>query len=98
MKSTRKSAFFMGWNCVTIHSKFIRILAQKKVNLYKFKLLTMKTLLDIRKGLLAFMASLLFLSCASQYSNHGTSSDRTGTNGATNGTGKPPRTTAHNQR
>lgn len=58
----------------------------------------MKTLLNIRKGFLVVMASLMLLSCASQYSNHGTSSDRTGTNGATNGTGKPPRTTAHNMR
>ena len=57
----------------------------------------MKTLLNPRTGLLAFTAFLLF-SCASQYSNHGTSSDRTGTNGATNGTGKPPRTSAHNWR
>lgn len=56
----------------------------------------MKTLLNIRTGLLVFMASLMLLSCASQYSNRGTASDRTGTNGATNGNGKTPRTSAHN--
>ena len=39
------------------------------------------------------MALVLF-SCASQYANHGTASDRTGTNGATNGTGKAPTGTA----
>jgi hypothetical protein len=58
----------------------------------------MKTLLNLRKSLLVFMASLMLLSCASQYSNRGTASDRTGTNGATNGNGKTPRTTAHNLR
>ncbi len=57
----------------------------------------MKTLLNIRTGLMALVAMLLF-SCASQYSNHGTASDRTGTNGATNGNGKTPRTSAHNMR
>lgn len=56
----------------------------------------MKTLLNLRTGLMAFMALVLFSCAANQYSNHGTSSDRTGTNGATNGTGKPPRTSAHN--
>ena len=55
----------------------------------------MKTLLNIRTGLLTFMALALF-SCASQYANHRTASDRTGTNGATNGTGKAPRGTSHN--
>lgn len=58
----------------------------------------MKTIYNLRTTFMAFMASLLLLSCASQYSNRGTSSDRTGTNGATNGTGKPPRTSAHNMR
>ena len=58
----------------------------------------MKTLFNLRTSILAFMAVLL-LSCASNpYSNHGTASDRTGTNGATNGNGKTPRTTAHNVR
>lgn len=57
----------------------------------------MKTLLNIRTGLLVLIAILLF-SCASQYSNHGTASDRTGTNGATNGNGKAPRTSAHSYR
>ncbi len=55
----------------------------------------MKTLFNIRTGILALMALLLF-SCASQYSNRGTASDTTGTNGATNGNGKTPRTSAHN--
>ncbi len=55
----------------------------------------MKTLLNLRTGVLAFAAFLLF-SCASQYANHGTASDRTGTNGATNGTGKAPKGTSHN--
>lgn len=58
----------------------------------------MKTLLNLRKTILAFMAALLLFSCASQYSNRGTASDRTGTNGATNGNGKAPRTSAHNMR
>jgi len=34
---------------------------------------------------------MLLISCAAKPSNHGTASDRTGTNGATNGTGKVPR-------
>lgn len=56
----------------------------------------MKTLLNIRTGLMAFMAMVL-LSCASgQYANSGTASDRTGTNGATNGNGKAPKGTSHN--
>ncbi|MCF6130225.1 hypothetical protein L1S35_11105 [Flavobacterium sp. AS60] len=50
----------------------------------------MKTLINLRNGLLVIMALVLF-SCACQYPNHGTASDRTGTNGATNGTGKVPR-------
>ncbi|MGC4042155.1 MAG: hypothetical protein QM710_15540 [Flavobacterium sp.] len=58
----------------------------------------MKTLRNIRTGFLAFLASLMLLSCASQYSNRGTASDRTGTNGATNGNGKTPRTSAHSMR
>ena len=56
----------------------------------------MKTLLNIRTGLMAFMA-LVLLSCASgRYPNTGTASDRTGTNGATNGTGKAPKGNSHN--
>ena len=58
----------------------------------------MKTIFNIRTGLMAFVALLLFSCATNQYSNKGTSSDRTGTNGATNGTGKPPRTSAHNMR
>ena len=56
----------------------------------------MKTLLNIRTSLMAFIAIVL-LSCASgQYANSGTASDRTGTNGATNGNGKAPRGNEHN--
>lgn len=50
----------------------------------------MKAIFNIRTGILVLMALVLF-SCACQYANHGTASDRTGTNGATNGTGKVPR-------
>ncbi|WP_293894129.1 hypothetical protein [Flavobacterium sp.] len=58
----------------------------------------MKTLFNIRTGLMAFIA-LVLLSCAtSQYANHKTAADRTGTNGATNGTGKAPRGNTHNFR
>lgn len=57
--------------------------------------MAMKNLFNFRTGLMALLISVLF-SCASQYSNRGTASDRTGTNGATNGNGKTPRTTAHN--
>jgi hypothetical protein len=55
----------------------------------------MKTLFNFRTGLLAFMAMLLLSCASSQYANHGTASDRTGTNGATNGNGKVPRGTSH---
>ena len=58
----------------------------------------MKTLFNIRTALLTFMALVLFSCAAGQYANHGTASDRTGTNGATNGTGKAPRGTSHNFR
>lgn len=55
----------------------------------------MKTLFNIRTGLMASMA-LVILSCASgQYANYGTAHDRTGTNGATNGNGKAPKGTSH---
>ncbi len=58
----------------------------------------MKTLFNIRKGLLVFM-SLTLLACSSgHYANYGTASDRTGTNGATNGTGKAPRGNSHSYR
>lgn len=57
-----------------------------KVYLCKFKLLIMKTIFNSRAFLMLFMALLLF-SCASN-SYRGSASDRTGTNGATNGTGK----------
>lgn len=54
----------------------------------------MKTLRNFRITLLAFTA-IFFMSCAGQYANSGTASDRTGTNGATNGTGKAPKGTSH---
>jgi len=55
----------------------------------------MKALHNIKIGLMVVMA-LTLLSCASgYYPNHGTASDRTGTNGATNGNGKTPRGTSH---
>ncbi len=57
----------------------------------------MKTIFTLRNALLLFVA-LILLSCASQYSNRGTAHDRTGTNGATNGNGKTPRTSAHSMR
>lgn len=58
----------------------------------------MKTLLNIRTGLLAFMAVVVLACSSGQYANTGTASDRTGTNGATNGNGKTPRTSAHSYR
>jgi hypothetical protein len=51
----------------------------------------MKTIFNLRTVLMAFIALLLFSCGSSYYSNHGTASDRIGTNGATNGTGKVPR-------
>jgi hypothetical protein len=56
----------------------------------------MKTIFNLRNLLFVFIAVLLYSCASNPYSNRGTSSDRTGKNGATNGTGKPPRTTAHN--
>lgn len=50
----------------------------------------MKTIFNLRNFLMLFMALVLFSCASSQYVNHGTASDRTGTNGATNGTGKVP--------
>lgn len=47
----------------------------------------MKTIVRWR-SLLALMVSCLFLACSSQSKIAGTASDRSGTNGATNGTGK----------
>lgn len=56
----------------------------------------MKTLCNLRIALIAFL-TLVVLSCSSgHYANSGTASDRTGTNGATNGTGKAPRGNEHN--
>jgi hypothetical protein len=55
----------------------------------------MKTLFNIRTGLLVFLAIVLFSCASGQYSNYGTAHDRTGTNGATNGNGKTPRGTSH---
>ena len=56
----------------------------------------MKTISHFKRLLMAFMALLLFACSTSRPSNYGTASDRTGTNGATNGTGKAPSGTAHN--
>ncbi|WP_284653410.1 hypothetical protein [Flavobacterium terrisoli] len=55
----------------------------------------MKNLFNLRSALLAFTVLLLFSCGSSYYANHGTASDRTGTNGATNGNGKAPRGTSH---
>jgi hypothetical protein len=50
------------------------------------------------KSLAILFAAFLVMSCSSaRYANTGTASDRTGTNGATNGTGKAPAGTAHQQ-
>lgn len=55
----------------------------------------MKTIYHFRIALLTLFAFTV-LSCASgRYPNTGTASDRTGTNGATNGTGKAPRGNTH---
>lgn len=51
----------------------------------------MKSLFNLRTILLVFVTLLLFSCGSSYYANHGTASDRTGTNGATNGNGKVPR-------
>ena len=55
----------------------------------------MKTLFNIRTGLLLFIALVLVACSSGQYANSGTASDRTGTNGATNGTGKAPKGNTH---
>lgn len=47
----------------------------------------MKTAIKLRICLIALAGCFLF-SCSSQSKISGTASDRTGTNGATNGTGK----------
>lgn len=48
------------------------------------------------KMMLQALAVLLLISCSTgRYPNTGTSSDRTGTNGATNGNGKVPKDKAH---
>ncbi|HLA54897.1 MAG TPA: hypothetical protein VK623_02255 [Flavobacterium sp.] len=52
----------------------------------------MKTIYNLRFLLMAF-AALLMMSCATGFK--GSSSDRTGTNGSTNGNGKTQTTTAH---
>ena len=58
----------------------------------------MKNLLNIRTGLMAFIALVLFACASGRTANTGTASDRTGVNGATNGTGKAPRGNSHNLR
>ena len=47
--------------------------------------------------LMIALIGIILVSCK-PYSNYGTSSDRTGTNGATNGNGKVPRDNTHNYR
>ncbi len=55
----------------------------------------MKTLMKLRIAAFALI-TLLFISCGSnRYANTGTASDRTGTNGATNGNGKTPTDSTH---
>jgi len=50
----------------------------------------MKTSINF-KMLVLTLITMLFISCSSgRHSNTGKASDRTGTNGATNGTGKVP--------
>jgi hypothetical protein len=51
----------------------------------------MKNIFNLRTGLMLFIAFITFSCGPTYHSNHGTASDRTGTNGATNGTGKVPR-------
>ncbi|WP_290839009.1 hypothetical protein [Flavobacterium sp.] len=55
----------------------------------------MKTIHALKALVLVFATSAI-ISCGSQYK--GSAADRTGTNGATNGTGKAPSGTAHNFR
>jgi hypothetical protein len=56
----------------------------------------MKNPIRLRSFLVAF-AVLMMLSCSgARYANSGTASDRTGTNGATNGNGKTPTDNTHN--
>ena len=50
----------------------------------------MKTLFNLRNMALVIMAVVVMSCASSQNTNHGTAADRTGTNGATNGTGKVP--------
>ncbi|HMI06985.1 MAG TPA: hypothetical protein VK528_05540 [Flavobacterium sp.] len=56
----------------------------------------MKTTMQLRICLMA-LATCLFLSCSSNKMS-GSAADKTGANGATNGTGKIPSGTAHEQR
>ena len=54
----------------------------------------MKTLDQLRPFLLTAILLIFLCSCGgNRYANTGTSSDRTGTNGATNGNGKVPQGT-----
>ncbi|WP_264522183.1 hypothetical protein [Flavobacterium sp. N1994] len=55
----------------------------------------MKTLYYFRTMLLLFLALTIFSCSSGRYPNSGTASDRTGANGATNGTGKAPRGNSH---
>lgn len=59
----------------------------------------MKTAYEVIKVILFAMAFALMVSCGGKrYANTGTASDRTGTNGATNGNGKVPTDNTHNYR
>ena len=55
----------------------------------------MKTTTTIKRSF-ALLGAILIMACSgARYANSGTAHDRTGANGATNGTGKAPSTTAH---
>ncbi|CAM3372153.1 Lipoprotein [Flavobacterium longum] len=56
----------------------------------------MKKMVYLRILLIAFVGIVLV--CCKAYPNTGTASDRTGTNGATNGNGKVPKDNVHNYR
>lgn len=51
---------------------------------------------ELKVVLIAFLGALIVSCGGGRYANSGTSSDRTGTNGATNGNGKVPTDNVHN--
>lgn len=75
-------------NYISIKVKVILKRALICLNL-SFKYIAMKKL-NIRFGILTLLAAMI-LSCSSQNQIRGSAADRTGTNGATNGTGKIPK-------